>query len=142
MIDITAHTMEYCGNLVESNVELVQYSDDYFLDYKRIYEDCFHEMRTALELHPVDNCDSREELLNKQCDIFLYIENGILIGSVATYENEIDDLIVAKDYQCKGYGKQILCFAISHMQKKNILAAGLTYSWHLKLHFQKPLLTL
>ena len=34
------------------------------------------------------------------------------------YENEIDDLIVNPKYQGKGYGKKLLLFAISSLQKR------------------------
>ena len=119
MADIVAHTMEYIGGPVESSLALERYSDRYFEEYKNIYEDCFREMRTALELHPIDACDSREELLKKQNDIYVYAENNIMIGSVAIYGNEIDDLVVAKKYQRKGYGKLLLKFAVSRIQKKS-----------------------
>ena len=119
MTDIIAHTMEYKGGLVQPHVSLIHYSDDHFYEYKRVYEDCFHAMRMALGLNPVDACDSREELLEKRNDIYVYIENGVFIGSVAIYKNEIDDLIVARDYQRKGYGEMMLHFAITRMQEAN-----------------------
>lgn len=118
---IIAHTMEYCGDLIDEAIKLEQYSVDYYNDYKKIYEECFHEMRTALELKPVDCCDSQEELIQKQSDIFLLIENEELIGAVAIVKNEIDDLIVARAHQQKGYGKLILKSAIHVMQERGIL---------------------
>jgi len=120
MVDIIAHTMEYRGGSVESSDVLKNYSENYFEEYKKIYEACFHEMRKALKLSPIDACDSKEELIKKSSDIFLYTENNTMIGSVAIYENEIDDLIVAKEYQHKGYGQLLLCFAVSQMQKMHI----------------------
>ena len=52
---------------------------------------------------------------------YIYIEiDGKLVGSVAIYDNEIDDLIVGKSYQRSGYGEALLQFAISHMQSNNI----------------------
>ena len=120
MIDIVAHTMEYTGSPVESFDVLKNYSDSYFEEYKRIYEACFHEMRQALELNPIDACDSRDELMKKSGDIFLYTENNTLIGSVAIYNNEIDDLIVAKEHQHKGCGQLLLRFAIAHIQKMHL----------------------
>ena len=120
MPDIIAHTMEYSGASIESFLVLEQYSDKYFLEYKRIYEDCFCEMRTALELQPVNCCDSKEELLKKQNDIYMYVKNGVIIGSIAIYDNEIDDLVIAKDFQRKGYGLLLLNFAIAHIQKKYV----------------------
>lgn len=119
MADVIAHTMEYVGGSVESFITLKQYSDEYFKEYKKVYEDCFCEMRTALDLHPINACDSKEELLAKQNDIFIYMEDDKIIGSVAIYDNEIDDLIIAKSYQRKGYGKLLLNFAISRIQKNS-----------------------
>ena len=48
------------------------------------------------------------------------IADGKLIGSVAIYDNEIDDLIVEKSCQRAGYGEALLQFAISYMQSSNI----------------------
>jgi len=38
-MDIIAHTMEYSGGLVESFTEFEQYTDNYYEEYKRIYDD-------------------------------------------------------------------------------------------------------
>lgn len=120
MIDIVAHKMEYCGDLIDQAVELTQYTDEYYTVYKEVYETCFREMRTALELTPVDCCDSREVLMQKQSEIFLLIKNEELIASVAIFDNEIDDLIVEKQYQCKGYGELVLKFALHYMQERKL----------------------
>ena len=42
-----------------------------------------------------------------------------IIGSVACYGNEIDDLIVNKKYRKKGYGKQLLLWGMQQIRKKN-----------------------
>lgn len=42
-----------------------------------------------------------------------------IIGSVACYGNEIDDLIVNKKYQKKGYGKQLLLWGMQHIRRLN-----------------------
>ena len=120
MTSITVHTMEYRGECVDSDEVLMQYSDGDFDEYKRIYEDCFFEMRAALGIHPAKACDTRESLRRKAESIFLYKQGTDLVGSVAVYGNEIDDLIVAKDHQRKGYGKKLLTFAIAHMQGCNM----------------------
>jgi ribosomal protein S18 acetylase RimI-like enzyme len=124
--DFIYHTMEHNGNKVQSNAHLQPYSDDYYEEYLNIYEDCFREMRTALELYPINAGDSREELQSKANDVFIYLENNVLIGSVVIYGNEIDDLIVAKEHQKKGYGLIILNFAIAKMQAENITPIILT----------------
>lgn len=121
-MNIIAHTMEYIGDILPVSPcgNIRNYLDSDFDEYKRIYEECFFDMRTALELLPVNCCDSRDELLQKSCNIFILHDNNKIIGSVAIYDNEIDDLIVAKEFQCKGYGKLLLNFAVSLMQSKNI----------------------
>lgn len=117
---IVAHTMKYCGGAVFSDLETTIYNANDYDEYKLIYEDCFHEMRASLELMPVDCCDSREKLLSESTKIFILRNNTKLIGSVSIYDNEIDDLIVAKEFQNKGYGKKLLIFAVAKMQKENI----------------------
>ncbi|MCA5964579.1 GNAT family N-acetyltransferase [Blautia sp. RD014234] len=49
--------------------------------------------------------------------MFILEDNKKIIGSVAVYGNEIDDLIVAKSHQRRGYGERLLKFAVSYLQK-------------------------
>jgi len=53
-----------------------------------------------------------DEIIEKVKDIYLLIHQGELIGSIACYGNEIDDLIVNKKFQHKGYGKQLLLWGM------------------------------
>ena len=53
--------------------------------------------------------------------VYLLTEGRTLIGSVALKENEIDDLIVNKRYENKGFGKQILLWAIEHINSDRIV---------------------
>lgn len=76
-------------------------------------------MRTALQLFPIDSCHSKEELEHKKDSIYILEIDGRLIGSVAIYDNEIDDLVVDKSYQRMGYGESLLKFAVSHLQRNN-----------------------
>lgn len=117
---IIAHTMEYRGGSIVSPLRLRNYSAFDYEEYKRIYEECFRDMRTALQRFPVDCCDSKEELEHKKEKIYILEIDGKLVGSVAIYDNEIDDLIVGKSYQRADYGEALLQFAISHMQSNNI----------------------
>jgi GNAT superfamily N-acetyltransferase len=77
-------------------------------------------MRTELELYPINACDSREELINKSDNIYIYESNDILIGSIAILKNEIDELIIAKEYQKKGYGRLLLNFAVATIQERQL----------------------
>lgn len=117
---ILAHTMEYRGGSIVSPLRLRNYSAFDYEEYKRIYEECFRDMRTALQRFPVDCCDSKEELERKKDKIYILEVDGKLIGSVAIYGNEIDDLIVEKSVQRVGYGEALLQSAISYMQSNNI----------------------
>ena len=119
-MEIIAYYMQYSGSTIVSNIDLVCYEDKYYDSYKIIYEQCFYKMRKALELTPYNCCDSREKLIDKKSDIFLLVIDNDIIGSVAIYDNEIDDLIVNPKYQGQGYGKEVLFFAISYMQKNKI----------------------
>ena len=103
-----------------SHLQLRNYSTFDFSEYKRIYEEGFRDMRTALQLLPIDCCDSKEELERKKDSIYILEINGRLIGSIATYDNEIDDLVVEKSCQRMGYGEALLQFAVSRLQRNNI----------------------
>lgn len=109
MADNIAHTMQYLEGKVESDISLIPNKDSCFDEYKFIYEECFREMRTALQLKPVDCCDTREQLNNNRNKIFLLLEEGKVIGSVLINDNEIDDLSVSKKFQGKGYGEKYYC---------------------------------
>lgn len=119
-MQIIAHTMEYNGGEIHYELDVTNYTADDYAEYKRVYEDCFFDMRTALELQPVNCCDSNDMLLEKATQIFILREDGVFVGSVAIYGNEIDDLVVTKEFQKRGYGKKLLQYAISKMQKSQV----------------------
>lgn len=58
-----------------------------------------------------------EQVREKSKDIFLLVSGEEIIGSVACYGSEIDDLIVNKKYQNKGYGKQLLLWGMNHIRQ-------------------------
>ncbi len=99
---IVAHTMEYQGGPAVSSLQLRNYLYSDYCEYKKIYNECFRDMRTALQRFPVDCCGSEEELEHKKDKIYILEIEGKLIGSVAIYGNEIDDLIVKK--ASRGWG--------------------------------------
>lgn len=117
MTKIIAHQMQYIGEKIDSNLKVVNYSDIHYQEYKTIYNDCFRPMRIALGLS-TDCCDTREQLIKKQSEIYLLIVGNDIVGSVSMYGKEIDDLFVSTVYQRKGYGRKLLLFAISSLQKK------------------------
>ncbi len=119
-MQIIAHTMQYSGGAVcPPALQLRSYCDSDYEEYRRMYEDCFAEMRTALGL-PVSCCDDREAMQRKRGKVFILEKDGVLAGSVAMYGNEIDDLVVARAFQRRGYGQALLRFALSALQKAGV----------------------
>ena len=118
-VKIAAHTMEYQGGRIVSHLQLRNYSALDYKEYKRIYEECFHDMRIALQRFPIECCGSREELERKKEEIYILEIDGKIIGSVAIYGNEIDDLVVEKSFQGMGYGTALLRFAVSSLQSNH-----------------------
>ena len=75
-----------------------------------------YEMREALDIKPYNFYSDIEQIRDKMANIFILIHNETLIGSVGCYDAEIDDLIVNKQFQNKGYGKTLLLWAIHHIR--------------------------
>lgn len=69
-------------------------------------------MRKTLNIEPYNFLNNYEQIKEISKDIYLLVENEEIIGSIACYGNEIDDLIVNKKFQHKGYGKQLLLWGI------------------------------
>ena len=83
----------------------------------KIYNACFYEMRKSLDIEPYNFLSDYKQIGEKCKDIFLLVNGKEIIGSVACYGSEIDDLIVNKKYQNKGYGKQLLLWGINHIRQ-------------------------
>lgn len=116
-----AHKMEYIHPVYEkSDVVLVPYSSDYQEQYRKIYNECYHEMREALNIKPFDFIQDDSFFKNGMEDVYLLLEGEDLIGSVALKGNEIDDLIVSPYYQGRGYGKKILLWAMDNIKSERI----------------------
>ncbi len=119
-MEIIAYEMKYTSNTVEkSDVICVPFESTFFQEYMRIYNECFYEMRKALDIQPYNFLNNYDQILEKIKDIYLLVNQGEIIGSIACYGNEIDDLIVNKTFQHRGYGKQILLWGMKHIRENN-----------------------
>ena len=117
---IKVYKMQLDGNIdIPCTISCVPFDIMYYSEYQRIYNDCFREMRTALDIKPYDFLSNIAQIADKCSNISLLIKNDKLIGSVACCGNEIDDLIVAPEYQNKGFGKQLFHWAILYIRSKN-----------------------
>ena len=125
-----AYKMEYLNPINEkTSVSLIPYSAEYQEQYKKIYNQCYHEMREALDIKPYDFIQDNTFFESGMENVFLLIDTNLdedsekneIIGSVALKEEEIDDLIVNPKFQGQGYGKQILLWALENYKAKNIV---------------------
>lgn len=120
MIEIIAYEMQFSSKTVqESDINLESFSDDFYSEYEKIYNECFFDMRKSLNVEPYNFYSAIEQLDNKKQNIYVLWDGDTLIGSVACYGNEIDDLIVNKAYQNKGVGRKLLLWAIEHIRSNN-----------------------
>jgi len=119
-MEIIAYEMKFQKDIIEqSNIECVPFEEKYFSSYMSIYNECFYEMRKCLDIEPYNFLSNYEQIKGRIKNIYLLVEKEEIIGSVACYGNEIDDLIVNKKFQHKGYGKQLLLWGIQDIRKKN-----------------------
>lgn len=119
-MEVIAYEMKYHKvAVIQSNIVCVPFETFYFQEYMRIYNECFYEMRKSLDIEPYNFLNNYEQIVEKMKDIYLLMDNAEIIGSVACYGNEIDDLVVNKKYQHKGYGKQLLLWGMHHIRSKN-----------------------
>ncbi|WP_010296691.1 GNAT family N-acetyltransferase [Clostridium senegalense] len=119
MTEVVVHEMKYYGGKVNLNIELVNYSDEYYNDYRSICCDCFRELSIATNLNP-NSFYTQDEMNKKKFNVFIMFIEKEIIGSVEIHENIIDHLFVNPKYQNKGYGKKLLFFAISRLQQAGI----------------------
>ena len=119
MIEVIAYEMKYENEYVEqSNIVCIPFEEQYFEEYKRVYNECFYEMRKALEIEPYNYLNDYEQIREKVNDIYLLLKDDEIIGSVACYGNEIDDLLVNKKFQRRGYGRQLLLWGMKRIRTK------------------------
>ena len=117
-----AYAMEYRHPTEErSSIEMVPYSPEFREAYRKIYNECFHEMREALDIKPYDFIQDDSFFESGMDVVYLLTAENEFVGSVALKGDEIDDLIVNRKYQGQGYGKQILLWAIEHMSTEKIV---------------------
>ena len=118
-MEIIVYEMKYVNDSVEkSNIVCIPFDTKFFEEYMRIYNECFFEMRKALDIQPYNFLNEYKQIAEKVNDIYLLVDKGEIIGSIACYGNEIDDLIVNTRFQHKGYGKQLLLWGMQHIRKK------------------------
>ena len=102
-------------DIPSSRIHCIPFDTRYMEQYKTGYNAAFRPMREALNIKPYDWYHDTNKILDKSSDIYLLVEEEVLIGSVACYGNEIDDLFVIDGCRHNGYGKQLLIWAMDHI---------------------------
>ena len=105
----------FCKDIPAVGISCILFDKQYLEQYKIGYNAAFRPMREALNIKPYDWYHDSNKILDKSSDIYLLVEDEVLIGSVACYGNEIDDLFVIDGYRHNGYGKQLLIWAMDHI---------------------------
>ena len=112
-----AYEMQYTGKTpIIAKVNITPFCEKVYSQYERIYNECFYKMRKALDVKPYNFYSDIEQIRNRIDNIFMLIHNETIIGSVGCYGTEIDDLMVNKQFQNRGYGKTLLLWAIHHIR--------------------------
>lgn len=119
MKEIMAYEMIYNKALKYHNdIICVSFQKKYWNEYMKIYNECFYKMRKALEVEPINFYSDYSQIKDKIKDIFLYLQNGVIVGAVSCYENELDDLIVEKSFQGQGIGQKLLLWGMNHIKEQ------------------------
>lgn len=119
MKEIIAYEMSF-DKIFEylNDVSCVPFQEQYWDEYMKIYNDCFYEMRKTLEVEPINFYSDYSQIKDKINDIFLYLQNGVIVGAVSCYGNELDDLIVVKSFQGQGLGQKLLLWGMNHIKEQ------------------------
>ena len=117
MKSFNVYEMEYSGEASASpDISLIRFSEEYYPQYEQIYNECFYEMRKALDVKPYNFYNGIEQLRDKAEHIYLLFDGNTIIGSVGCFGTVIDDFIVNSAYQGRGYGRKLLLWAINHIR--------------------------
>ncbi len=119
MKEIVAYEMVFDKTLeYQDDIICVPFQEKYWDEYMKTYNECFYEMRKELEVEPVNFYYDYSQIKDKINDIFLYLRNGVIVGAVSCYGNELDDLIVEKSFQGQGIGQKLLLWGMNHIKKQ------------------------
>lgn len=119
MKEIIAYEMSFDKMFEYSNdVSCIPFQEQYWDEYMKIYNDCFYKMRKTIEVEPINFYSDYSQIKDKINDIFLYLQNGVIVGAVSCYGNELDDLIVAKSFQGQGLGQKLLLWGMNHIKEQ------------------------
>lgn len=87
MKEVIACEMVFNKSLKYSDeIICIPFEEKYWDEYRKIYNECFYKMRKALEIEPANFYSDYSQIKDKINNIFLYLENGVIAGSVSHQE--------------------------------------------------------
>jgi ribosomal protein S18 acetylase RimI-like enzyme len=119
IVRFNMYEMEYKGGAVEADLSPITLEEKHYVQYKKLIDNCFYEMRKASNIKPYDkHSNALEELAKLKENTFLLLNGNEIIGTVGCPKNYIENLAVNLKYQRQGYGRKIVRFALNYMQKR------------------------
>ncbi|MBD5537778.1 MAG: GNAT family N-acetyltransferase [Lachnospiraceae bacterium] len=119
MKEIIAYEMSFDKALkYQNDISCVPFQEQYWNEYMKVYNECFYKMRKVLEVEPINFYSDYSQIKDKINNIFLYLQNGVIVGAVSCYGNELDDLIVEKSFQGQGIGQKLLLWGMNHIKEQ------------------------
>jgi len=121
------YEMEYKGDISKSVFSLVPFEEKYYEQYTSLMDDCFYEMRKALNIRPYEKHSySLDEPVELKENTFLLLDDDEIVGAVTCSETDIRNVAVSPNHQRKGYGRKLTEFAIHYMQNRGDMTIKLT----------------
>lgn len=118
--EIIAYEMHFSQEYADRPaISCIPFEERYFTEYKKLYNACYYDMRKSLDVKPYYFYQDFAQMKGREQDTFLFMQDRTIIGAVSCYGNEIDDLFVNPAFQGKGYGRQLLLWAIHHIREQN-----------------------
>lgn len=119
MKEIIAYEMLFRGNIpYNGGLPCISFCEKHWTEYMKIYNECFYEMRKALEVEPIYFYSDYSQMKDKADSTYLYLQNGMIAGAVSCYGNELDDLFVNKAFQKCGLGQKLLLWGMNRIKEQ------------------------
>ena len=113
------YEMNYIGGTLNSDSLFIPLEEKRYNQYINIIDDCYYQMRAELNIKPYDKHSySLEEFSKLKDNTFMMLNREEIICAVTCMGNWIENAVVNPKHQRQGYGRKLMEFAISHLQKR------------------------
>ncbi len=120
-IEFSSTYMTYSGGKVDDcKYKIIQYEDKHYLETRTVIREAYHKMQVAVGIeeenfeYPPNEAQRKLYLEDAENRYLMLLENEI-IASITLDDEEIDDLVVSVKHQGKGYGRELMAFAINKL---------------------------